>query len=128
MEEKKYYDWESVYEALQTEDYREILDTEHESGSYYELPWMIDHFRKKNEPEKVQFLIDLEEKIENEEGRILRIGDKFLLDDENVKCIIEIVDFDDDKSAHIEYSDITYKTDKREISQGFSLYELSRIR
>ena len=120
--------WESTYEALLTMPHQEVLDTEFESGRYYEIPWIIEYFRQKGDEDKVSFLIQLEEKIEQEEGRKFTIGDKFLLDDEMVRCVVEITDFDENGAAYIEYSDITYKTDKREISQNFNIHELKRIR
>ena len=86
----KHYSWESVYEDLLTGDYKEILDQETESGRYYEIYWMIKHFKEAGEIEKTNFLIELEEKIERIEGRKLDIGDRFIIDDENVKCIVEI--------------------------------------
>lgn len=125
---EKFKTWEDVYGALLSGDYKDILDTEFETDRYYEIPTMIDYFRENGDDDKVEFLIHLEEEIEKTEGRKFTIGDKFLLDDELVKCVVEIVDFDENDSAYIEYSDIVYKTDKREISQNFNIQELKRIR
>lgn len=120
--------WESTYDLLLKLPYQDVLDTEFETGRYYELPWMIKYFRKKGENDKVDFLIALEEKIELEEGRKYTIGDKFILDNEMVKCIIEIIDFDENGSAYMEFSEILYKTSKKEIPQNFNIDELKRIR
>ena len=120
--------WESTYDSLLKLPHQEVLDTEFETGRYYELPWMIEYFRKKGENDKVDFLIALEEKIESEEGRKYTIGDKFILDNDIVKCVIEITDFDENGAAYIEYSDIEYKTAKKEIPQDFNVHQLKRIR
>ena len=119
-EEKKIYSWEEVYETLQLSSYEDILDTEFETGRYYEIPMMITYFKEKGDQEKVDFLIDLENSIEEKEGRKIVIGDVFLLDDENVKCEVEVIDFDENGAAYVEYSEIEYKTDKKEITTGIS--------
>jgi hypothetical protein len=122
----KYHNWEEVYVALQSQPYDDVLDVEFESDRFYELPWMIKYFIEKGDQEKADFLIDLEEKIESEKGRKLSIGDKFILDTELVKCIVEIIDFDEKKTAYIEYSEIEYKTGKKEIPVNFDIFKLKR--
>lgn len=118
--------WEDVYEDLQHKHYDDVLDTEFESERYYELPWMIKYFIEKGDQEKANFLIDLEEKIDEENGRKLAIGDRFILDTDLVKCTVEITDFDENNIGFIEYSDIEYKTAKKEIPSDFNIYTLKR--
>lgn len=128
MEDLHNTSWESTYEALLTQPYQDVLDTEFETEKYYELPWIIEYFNQKGEKDKVLFLIDLEKKIENENGRKLSIGDKFVLDSETVKCELEIMDFDENNSASIEFSKIEYKTNKKEIPQNIDITLLDRTR
>ena len=119
--------WEQVYEDLQTKDYKDVLDVEFESGRYYELPWMISHFRSVGDTDKEQAMIDLHLNIEKIEGRKIAIGDKFLLDTKTVNCTLEIVDIDENNVTFIEYTNVNYKTDKREITQDFNINDLPRI-
>lgn len=107
--------WENVLEELKVKNWKDVLDTEFESGRYYELPWMIEYFKEQGKTEDVKYLIELEETIENKEGRIYAIGDKFIVDNDSVKCILEITDFEENGSACVEYTNIEYKTSKKKI-------------
>lgn len=94
--------WEEAYNALQTQDYKEVLDTEFESGRYYELDWMIKYFQEKGESEKVLFLENLEAKIDAEEGRKLFIGEK-VMSMEGVQ--LEIADFEENGNVIVTLPD-----------------------
>jgi hypothetical protein len=120
--------WEIVLEELKaTKDWKEVLDTEFDSGRYYELPWMIDYFREKGDTEAVEYIIKLEEEIEAKEGRKYAIGDKFIMNNDIVECEVEITDFDTDGSACVEYTNINYKSSKKKIP-SVNIKDLKRLR
>lgn len=119
--------WEQVYEALQTRHYSEVLDQEFETGRYYELAWMVNHFRKTGDKEKENFIIELHRNIEKEEGRRIEIGDKFLLENKNVECVVEITDLDESGNPYLEFSEVNYKTEKKEIPSDFVITDLERV-